>query len=117
MSEPHESARRPGHSLGRAPFVRWRIGADAPSGLLWVSAAPGRRCRTEANRERARRLEEDKRAAQFGGCVEGAGEAAQEAAEAAVDASLQEARARLRSGEEAPILLHDPVTGATIEHS
>ncbi|WP_437664385.1 hypothetical protein [Sorangium sp. So ce1182] len=72
---------------------------------------------TEANRERARRLEEDKRAAQLGGCVEGAGEAKQEAAEAAVDASLQEARARLRSGEEAPILLHDPVTGATIEHS
>ncbi|XYI03055.1 hypothetical protein ACMHYB_26175 [Sorangium sp. So ce1128] len=76
---------------------------------------------TEANRERARRIEEDKRAAQFGGSVEGAGEAAQEAAEAAVDASIQEARARLRSGEEAeeevPILLRDPVTGATIKHS
>ncbi|WP_437820136.1 hypothetical protein [Sorangium sp. So ce1078] len=33
---------------------------------------------TEANRERARRAEEDKRAAQLGGTAEGAGEAAQE---------------------------------------
>lgn len=77
---------------------------------------------TEANRERARRAEEDKRAAQFGGSVEGAGEDAAEPAEeamAAVDASIQEARARLKSGEEdeeAPILLRDPVTGATIKH-
>ncbi|WP_438011173.1 hypothetical protein WME89_22365 [Sorangium sp. So ce321] len=72
---------------------------------------------TEANRERARRLDEDKRAAQFGRSIEGAGEPAPEEAEAAVDASLQEARARLGSGEDVPILLHDPVTGATIEHS
>lgn len=74
---------------------------------------------TEANRERARRAEEDKRAAQFGGTAEGAGEAAQEAAEAAVDEAIQEARARLRSGEEeeeVPILLHDPVTGTTLRH-
>ncbi|WP_437785829.1 hypothetical protein [Sorangium sp. So ce1097] len=77
---------------------------------------------TEANRERARRDEEDKRAAQFGGSVEGAGEDAAEPAEeamAAVDASIREARARLKSGEEdeeVPILLRDPVTGATIKH-
>ncbi|KYF65787.1 hypothetical protein BE11_17440 [Sorangium cellulosum] len=77
---------------------------------------------TEANRERARRTEEDKRAAQFGGSVEEAGETAQEAAEeatAAVDASIQEARARLKSrekDEDVPILLRDPATGATIEH-
>lgn len=73
---------------------------------------------TEANRERARRDEEDKRAAQFGGTAEGAGEAAQEAAEAAVDEAIQEARALLRSGEEeeVPILLRDPVTGTTLRH-
>ncbi|WP_437971526.1 hypothetical protein WMF04_20430 [Sorangium sp. So ce260] len=73
---------------------------------------------TEANRERARRAEEDKRAARLGGAAEGAGEAAQEEAEAAMDEAIQEARARLRSGEEeeVPILLRDPVTGATLRH-
>ncbi|WP_437321152.1 hypothetical protein [Sorangium sp. So ce385] len=73
---------------------------------------------TEAHRERARRAEEDRRAAQLGGSVQGGGEAAQEAAVAAVDEAIQEARARLESGEgeEAPILLRDPVTGATLEH-
>ncbi|WP_437640840.1 hypothetical protein [Sorangium sp. So ce854] len=77
---------------------------------------------TEANRERARRAEEDKRAAQFDGSGEGAREDAAEPAEevmAAVDASIQEARARLKSGAEeaeVPILLRDPATGATIKH-
>ncbi|WP_437593768.1 hypothetical protein [Sorangium sp. So ce1000] len=69
---------------------------------------------TEANRERARRVEEDRRAAGFGATGEGAGEAAQEAAEAAVDEAIEEARARLKgAGDEVPILLRDPVTGAT----
>ncbi|AUX42860.1 hypothetical protein SOCE26_042950 [Sorangium cellulosum] len=78
---------------------------------------------TQANRERARRAEEDRRAAQFRGGreVDGAGEAARGAAEAAVDEAIQEARARVRSeqhgeDEEVPILLRDPVTGATIKH-
>ncbi|WP_437682692.1 hypothetical protein [Sorangium sp. So ce131] len=78
---------------------------------------------TQANRERARRAEEDRRATQFGGGgeVEGAGEAAREAAQAAVDEAIQEARARLGGeergeDEEVPILLRDPVTGATIKH-
>ncbi|WP_437300596.1 hypothetical protein [Sorangium sp. So ce426] len=69
---------------------------------------------TEANRERAQRAEEDQRAAQFGASGEGAGEASQGAAEAAVDEAIEEARARLKSaGEDAPILVCDPVTGAT----
>ncbi|XXX81844.1 hypothetical protein WMF30_24085 [Sorangium sp. So ce134] len=69
---------------------------------------------TEANRERARRAEEDKRAAKLGGNIEGGGEAA----EAAVDEAIEEARAHMRSGEEedVPILLRDPVTGATLRH-
>lgn len=73
---------------------------------------------TEANRERAQRAEEDQRAAQLGAGGEGAGEAAREAAEAAVDEAIEEARARLTgAGEDVPILLRDPVTGAafTIE--
>ncbi|WP_437282441.1 hypothetical protein WME90_18255 [Sorangium sp. So ce375] len=72
---------------------------------------------TEANRERARRAEEDTRAIQLNASGEGAGEATKEAAEAAVDEAIEEARARLKNaGEDVPILLRDPVTGATFKH-
>jgi len=70
---------------------------------------------TEANRERARRAEDDARAAQHDGGDDGGG-AGQAAAEAAVDASIEEARARAASTETVPILLRDPITGMIVEH-
>ncbi|KYF52743.1 hypothetical protein BE08_04725 [Sorangium cellulosum] len=75
--------------------------------------------RTASGRGGPRRTGERPSSAAAG---EGAGEDAAEPAEeamAAVDASIQEARARLKSGAEeaeVPILLRDPVTGATINH-
>jgi hypothetical protein len=74
---------------------------------------------TEADRERARRAEEDQRAAQHGGGGEAEAEAAPEEARAAVGQAIEKGRARAASGgsvgEETPILLRDPVTGATIK--
>lgn len=69
---------------------------------------------TEANRERARRADEDACAAQHAG-DEGGGAAPPATAEEAVDASIAEARARAASAAAVPILLRDPVTGAIIE--
>jgi hypothetical protein len=69
----------------------------------------------EANRERARRAEEDRRAAQFGGGGGGAGETHEGAALSAVDKAIEEARAEAAGGEDIPILLRDPVTGAAFK--
>lgn len=68
----------------------------------------------EVNRERARRAEDDARAAQHSAGDEES-EAGRASAEAAVDASIEEARARAANGTTVPILLRDPVTGAIIE--
>lgn len=73
----------------------------------------------EANRERARRAEEDQRAAQFDGGIgedEGPSEATEKAALAAVDRAIEKGRAQVAAGEEIPILLRDPVTGRVIRH-
>jgi hypothetical protein len=74
---------------------------------------------TEANRERARRAEEDKRAAQHSpGASDGSEyDETDDAAQAAVDQSIEEARRRLAGpNEDIPILLHDPVTGRIIRN-
>ncbi|MFT3768533.1 MAG: hypothetical protein QM820_24060 [Minicystis sp.] len=67
---------------------------------------------TEANRERARRAEEDAHAAQHGAGRGGTTEG-EERAQADVDASIAAARANT-GGDEIPILVRDPVTGAVI---
>jgi hypothetical protein len=70
---------------------------------------------TEANRERARREEDDERVAQhFAG--EPGDEAGEAAAQADVDASIAAAREKAAGGGggDLPILLRDPITGAII---
>lgn len=84
-----------------------------------LSVRTNARLDSEANRERARRAEEDQRAAQFGGGIgedEGPSEATEQAALAAVDQAIEKGRAEAAAGEEIPILLRDPVTGRVIRH-
>jgi hypothetical protein len=72
---------------------------------------------TEANRERARRQEDDERLAQHS-AGEGDGSGGEETAQGDVDGSIAAAREKAGApAEDVPILLHDPITGAPITGS